>query len=92
MPGLNLNALNFCLTLTFCVCIQEYKLSSYEKKIRFKSQKVSEILRLENFMDLKFRLDLTHKNGSNLLSFLDTGLIIWIYYVCINHYLATLVL
>ena len=39
------------------------------KKIGSKSQKVSEILRFENFMGLRFRLDLTHENGRNSLNF-----------------------
>ena len=44
-------------------------------KFRFKgnlgseSQKVSEILRFDNIMGLRFRLDLTHKNGHNSLNF-----------------------
>ena len=32
VPGFNLRALNCCLTLKLCVCFQEYKLTSYEKK------------------------------------------------------------
>ena len=39
------------------------------KKIGSKSQKVSEILRFDNFMGLRFRLDLTHENGHNSLNF-----------------------
>ena len=35
------------------------------KKNWSKSQKVSEMLRCENFMDLRFRLDLTHINDHN---------------------------
>ena len=34
-----------------------------------KSQKSSEILIFENFMDLIFRHDLTHENGHNSLNF-----------------------
>ena len=39
------------------------------KKKLSKSQKSSEILRFENFMDLRFRQDLTHENGHNSLNF-----------------------
>ena len=39
------------------------------KKNWSKSQKVSEILRFENFMDLRFRHNLTHENGRNSLNF-----------------------
>ena len=69
VPGFYLWALNCCLTLKLCVCFQKYKLTSYEKKIWSKSQNVSEILRFENFMDLRFRHDLTHKYGRNSLNF-----------------------
>ena len=74
-PGFNLRNLNCCLTSKLCVCFQKYKLTSHEKKNWSKFKKVSEILRFENVMDLRFRLDLTHKNGPNSLNFLDTGLI-----------------
>ena len=66
---------NCCLTLKLCMCFQKYKLTSYEKKKLSKSQKSSEILKFENFMDLIFRHDLTHENGRNSLNFLDKGLI-----------------
>ena len=69
MPGFNLRALNCFLTLKLCVCFQKYKLTSHEKKNWSKSQKSSEILRFENFMDLRFRHDLTHVNGRNSLNF-----------------------
>ena len=48
-PGFNLRNLNCCLT------------SKHENKNWSKSQKVSEILRVENVMDLKFCRDLTHE-------------------------------
>ena len=35
----------------------------------FRSQKVSEILRFENFMDLRFRNNFTHENHRNSLNF-----------------------
>ena len=69
VPGFNIRALNCCLTLKLCICFQKYKLTSHEKKNWSKSQKVSEILRFENFMDLRFRHDLTHENGHNSLNF-----------------------
>ena len=69
VPGLNLRPLNCCLTLKLCICFQKYKLTSHEKKNSSKSQKSSEILRFDNFMDLRFRHDLTHKNGHNSLNF-----------------------
>ena len=69
VPGFNLRALNCCLTLKLCVCFQKYKLTSHERTNWSQSQKVSEILRFENFMDLSFCHDLTHENGRNLLNF-----------------------
>ena len=39
------------------------------KKNWSKSQKVSDILRFENFLDLRFCHDLTHENGRNSLNF-----------------------
>ena len=69
VPGFNLRALNCCLTLKLGVCFQIYKLTSHEKKNWSKSQKVSEILKFENFMALRFFQDLTHENGRNSLNF-----------------------
>ena len=40
-----------------------------KKKDWSKSQKINEILRFENFLDLRFRHDLTHENCRNSLSF-----------------------
>ena len=39
------------------------------KNFELKSQKLDEILGLENLMKLKVRLDLTHKNNCNSLNF-----------------------
>ena len=78
VPGFILRALNCCLTLKRCICFQKYKLTSHEEKYWSKSQKVNEILRFENFMDLTFCHNLTHKNGRNSLSLWDTGFIFWI--------------
>ena len=69
VPTLNLNALNCCLTLKLYVCFQNYILTSQEKKNWPKSQKVSDILRFEIFLDLRFCHDLTHENGRNSLNF-----------------------
>ena len=69
VPGFKLRALDCCLTLKLCVCFQEYKLTSHEKKKWSKSQKVSEILRFKKFLDLRFRNDWTLKNGRNSLNF-----------------------
>ena len=77
VPGFNLRVLDCCLTLKLCVCFQKYKLTSHEKKNSSKSQKVSEILRFEIFLDLRFHHDLNHKNGRNSRNFLDRGLIFY---------------
>ena len=55
--------------LKLCVCFQKYKLTWHEKKNWSKSQKDSEILRFEIFLDLRFLHDLTLKNGRNSLNF-----------------------
>ena len=39
------------------------------KNFELKSQKLDEILGLENLMKLKVRLDLTHKNNCNSINF-----------------------
>ena len=39
------------------------------KEIGLNLKKSSEILRFENFMDLRFHHDLTHENGHNSLNF-----------------------
>ena len=62
-------ALYCCLTLKICVGFQKYKLTSHEKRNWSKSQKDFKILRFENFMDLRFRHDMTHENGHNSLNF-----------------------
>ena len=49
VSGLNLRALNCCLTLKLCVCFQKHKLTSHEKENWSKSQKSSEILRFKMF-------------------------------------------
>ena len=57
-----------------------------------KSKKVSEILRYENFMDMRFRHDLTHENDRHSLNFWDRVLIFWTFsdlYVFKKSYLAT---
>ena len=69
VPTFHLRALDCCLTLKLCVCFQKYKLTSHEKKNWSKSEKVSEILRFQNFMDLRFCHALTHENRHNSLNF-----------------------
>merc|ERR1711954_22930 len=91
-PTLKLRALNCYLTLKLCVCFQKYILTSQEKKHWSKSQKVSDILRFENFLDLRFCHDLTHENGRDSLNFSERGLIFWIFsylYVLKKSYLKT---
>ena len=76
-PGIWILVNSRCLLFdleTLCM-LSEYKLTSHEKNNWSKSQKVSEILRFENFMDLRFCHDLTQENGRNLLNFWDRGLI-----------------
>ena len=53
---------------TLCV-LSEIYIDFTRKKNWSKSQKVSDILRFENFLDLRFCHDLTHKNGHNSLNF-----------------------
>merc|ERR1711954_20454 len=63
---------------TLCV-LSEIYIDFTRKKKWSKSQKVSDILRFEIFLDLRFCHDLTHENGRNSLNFLDRGLIFWIF-------------
>ena len=53
-------------SLKHCVCFQKHKLTSHEKKF---SLNLKKSVRFENFMDLRFCHDLTHKNGRNSPNF-----------------------
>ena len=61
-PTLNSRALNCCLTLKLSEIYVDF---TRKEKNWSKSQKVSDILRFEILLDLRFCHDLTHKNGRN---------------------------
>ena len=41
----------------------------------YKSWQISDILKIDNFIDLRYCLNFTHQNGRNSLNIWDTGII-----------------